>query len=219
MSFSGAAARGFYDTWSSDPDAEGDAQNIADLLRTAYAGEASVERIAAMHDFWSRDRADKGPVGPGGVDYAALPVIARAAATVKAENIAGDDTPWLIAAMLSSGYDGNAARWSEIAESLSGEVYASVRGRCWRRGRRNRACRSVFRGSAISSVRTVARTVASAISLVAALAGLDRIPSGDRARLLQEARIDPSPQGKWARAIMRQRPAGARRGPWRSSWR
>jgi hypothetical protein len=199
--FSGSASRGFYDAWSSDPDAEGDAQDIADLLRTAYAGEASAERVAAMHEFWSRDRADKGPVGPGGVDYAALPVIARAAATVKAENIAGDDTPWLIAAMLSSGYDRNAARWSEIAESLSGEV-------------RQRSWAMLATGTPQPRVPLSASRIRDFINadgsedrrvghlLVAALAGLDRIPSGDRAGLLREMSIDPAPRGKWARAIM-----------------
>ena len=34
----------------------------------------------------------------------------------------GDDAPWLIAAMLSSGYDMNASRWSDIADTLSGEA-------------------------------------------------------------------------------------------------
>jgi hypothetical protein len=199
--FSGSAARGFYDALGDDPDAEGASQDIADLLRTAYAGEASDERIGAMRDFWSRARADGGPAGPGGVDYAALPVIARAAATVKPENIAGNDTPWLIAAMLSAGYDRNAARWSDIAESLQGDA----RQRCWA---------MLATGSPQPRVPLSASRIRDFVSadvseagrvgrlLVAALAGLDRVPAADRADLLKSATIDPTPHGKWATAIM-----------------
>lgn len=199
--FSGAAARGFYDAWASDPEAEGPAQDIADLLRTAYAGEATEERIGAMHDFWSRPRADNGPAGPGGVDYAALPAIARAAASVKAENVAGDDTPWLIAAMLSSGYDHNAARWSDIAESLQGDA-------------RQRSWAMLATGTPQPRVPLSASRIRDFVSadgskdgrvghmLVAALAGLDRIPAADRGGLLRDMGINPSPSGKWARAIM-----------------
>jgi len=71
--FSGSAARGFYDAMGDQADADSKAQDVADLLRTAYAGDASDERIGAMRDFWKRDRADGGQAGPGGVDYAALP--------------------------------------------------------------------------------------------------------------------------------------------------
>ncbi|MBO9670211.1 MAG: hypothetical protein J7485_06825 [Sphingobium sp.] len=199
--FSGTAARGFYDSWNSEPDAEGPAQDIGDLLRTAYAGEASEERIGAMHDFWSRDRADKAAAGPGGVDYAALPVIARAAATVKPENIAGEDTPWLIAAMLSSGYDRSAARWSEIAEGLSGDA-------------RQRSWAMLATGTPQPRVPLAASRIRDFVGadeskdgrvghyLVASLAGLDRIPTTDRAGLLRDMGIDPAPRGKWARAIM-----------------
>jgi len=199
--FSGAAARGFYSAWSSDPEAQDPAQDIADLLQTAYVGGPSKDRIAAMHDFWIRDRADKGPAGPGGVDYAALPVIARAAATLKAENIAGDDTPWLIAAMLSSGYDRSAVLWSAIAESLSGDV-------------RQRSWAMLATGTPQPRVPLSASRIRDFLNadgsenrhvshlLVAALAGLDRIPSGDRSGLLQDMNIDTAPRGKWARAIM-----------------
>ncbi len=199
--FSGAAARGFYDALAAQPDADSAAQDIADQLRTAYAGVASDERIGAMRDFWSRARADGAPAGPGAVDYAALPVIARAAATVKPENIAGDDTPWLVAAMLSAGYDRSAARWADIAENLSG----AARQRSWAllatgapqpRVPLTRSRIEDFVGADDSEERHLGHM------LVAALGGLDRLPRDDRAAMLREAGVDPAPRGRWARAIM-----------------
>jgi hypothetical protein len=198
--FSGAAARGFYDALAEDPDADATAQDIADDLRTAFAGAATDERIGAMHDFWSRARADGAGAGPGGVDYAALPVLARAAATVKPDAVAGDDAPWLIAAMLSAGYDVNAARWSDIAEGLQGAA-------------RQRSWALLATGSPSARVPLTRQRIDNFIStdaseaqhmgklLVAALGGLGRLPGGDRAELLKAAGVDPAPRSRWARAI------------------
>ncbi len=194
--------------WPPSPNASTTAQDVADLLRTAYAGEAGEERIGAMRDFWSRERADGAPAGPGAVDYAALPVIARAAATVKPEAAAGDDTPWLVAAMLSGGYDRSAARWADIAENLDG----AARQRSWAllatgapqpRVPLTRARIESFVGADDSKGQYLGHM------LVAALGGLDRLPGGDRAEMLREAGVDPAPRGRWARAIMAS-PAGAR---------
>lgn len=199
--FSGAAARGFYDALAEDPDADSAAQDIADDLRTAYAGAATEERIGAMRDFWSRARADGAGPGPGGVDYAALPVLARAAATVKPDPIAGDDAPWLIAAMLSAGYDVNAARWSDIAEGLQG----AARQRSWAllatgapspRVPLTRQRIDDFVGADKSEAQHMGKL------LVAALGGLGRLPESDRAELLKAASVDPAPRTRWARAIM-----------------
>ncbi len=199
--FSGAAARGFYDALAEDPDADSAAQDIADELRTAYAGEAADERIAAMRAFWSRARADGARAGPVGIDYGALPVIARAAASVKADRTAADDAPWLIAAMLSAGYDANAARWSDVADSLP----ATARQRSWS---------LLATGTPSPRVPLTRQRIEDFVNadasqdrhsgqlLVAALGGLGRLPGNDQAELLKGANVDPVPRTRWARAIM-----------------
>ena len=199
--FSGAAARGYYDALGDQPDADSTAQDIADKLRTAYAGEASDERIAAMRGFWTRDTADGGRTGPGGVYYGALPAVARAAATVQPDKVAGDDTPWLIAAMLSAGYDRSAARWAEIAGGLQGVA-------------QQRSWALLATGAPQPVVPLTAQRIGSFVNddtseakhlahlLVAGLGGLGRLPHDQEVDLLKNAGIDPTPHTRWARALM-----------------
>jgi hypothetical protein len=199
--FSGSAARGFYSAFADQPEAPAAAQDIGDLLRTAFAGEADDERIGAMRDFWTRARADGGRAGPGGVDYAALPTIARAAASLAPDARAAGDTPWLIAAMLSGGYDRHAARWSQVADGLDGAA-------------RQRSWALLATGSPQPSVDLSAARIESFVGaddspaqrfgplLVAALGGLDRLPRAESAEMLRTAGIDTTPRRLWGRMIM-----------------
>jgi len=199
--FSGAAARGFHDALAEQTDASSAAQDAGDLLRVAYAGEANEARIAAMRAFWSRPRPDGARAGPGGVDYGALPALARAAASVTPDAVAAADTPWLLAAMLSSGYDRNAARWADVVESLDGAA-------------RQRSWALLATGAPESRVALSAGRIGEFVGadesaggrlgrmLVAGLGGLDRLPADARADLLKDAGVDPTPRQLWTRMLM-----------------
>jgi hypothetical protein len=118
--FSGEATLSYYAALADRDEADTAAAERADLLRGAYAGESIRARIDAMRGFWQARPADEWFAGPEGVYYGALPVIARAAAAIPATDGAADDTPWLLAAMLSGGYDRSAARWSVAIDRLQG---------------------------------------------------------------------------------------------------
>jgi hypothetical protein len=199
--FSGDAALGFLGQLAQAPDAPSSVNDTAELLRTAYAGETNSERAAAMRQYWSLVPADGAALGPGDVDYGALPVIARAAASMEPEASLGGDVPWLVAAMLSAGYDRNAARWATVAESLDG----AARLRSWALiaagapGRGNRVDAGRIQDFIGQDESAGGRAGA---LLVAALGGLGRLPAENQASLLEAAHIDPSPRGRWARALM-----------------
>lgn len=202
--FSGTAARGFFDQLSEQPDATSNALDLGEMLRTAYAGETTDERVAAMRSFWTASdltAAGETAPGPGGVHYGALPVLARAAASVEPDRSVGEATPWLIAAMLSGGYDRNAARWSNVVEKLEGAAG-------------ERAWALLATGSPTPQVKLSAKRIEDFVSqdesdnrllghvLIAALGGLGRLPADTRADLLKGMGIDPVAHSRWARALM-----------------
>ncbi|HZV17182.1 MAG TPA: hypothetical protein VFF84_00625 [Sphingobium sp.] len=205
--FSGSASRDFHAALADEDDADDAATARGDLLRTAYTGGSASERIAAMRQWWTGASADGGRTGPGGVHYGNLPALARAAAVLPASDEAGEDTPWLIAAMLAGGYDNHAARWSAVANRLDGEA-----------GERSWALLATGLPSpqiGLSGDR-IARFVSRdesegkqlGRSLVAALAGLGRLPAGDRVKLLRDNGIETAPRTRWQRALL----AAAQRG-------
>ncbi len=199
--FSGAASRSFYAALADDGDADNVATERGNLLRDAYSGDSIRARIDAMRQYWLGQPADGWFAGPEGVHYGALPVIARAAATIPATAGAGNDTPWLIAAMLSGGYDRSAARWTAALGQLDGVA-------------RERSWALLATGLPTPQLDLSADRIEAFVSadgskyrqlghgLVAALGGLGRLPAADRARLLQEAGIDTTPRKPWASGIM-----------------
>jgi len=205
--FSGKAALDFYGALAADPDASPAASDRAEMLDNAYRGDSIRARVDAMRQYWSAAPADGWAGGQGGVNYGALPAIARAAAAIPPNAALGEDAPWLIAAMLSGGYDNSAARWASVLGRIEGEAG-------------QRAWALLATGLPQAAVDLSASRIGSFVSadssegqhyahsLVAALGGLDRLPADVRARLLQESGIDPAPRRKWSRAIM----AAAQRG-------
>jgi hypothetical protein len=101
---SGDAYAGLVAASASD-DANEATNTLADALRTAHAGESSDDRFAAMRTLWQ-----------GAVDldrrYAAMVLMARAAAALPVGTEVGGDAPLLIGAMLAGGYDANAQAWA-----------------------------------------------------------------------------------------------------------
>jgi len=199
--FSGAASLDFYSALAEQPGADEAATTRGDLLRTAYAGSSASERIGAMRRLWSMPSAQGEWRGAGDVYYGTLPVLARAAAVLPPTADAGEDMPWLIAAMLSGGYDGQAARWSGAVNRLDG----AARERSWAllatglpspqldlsRGRIEN-----FISQDEGEKKQFGR------SLVAALAGLGRLPEDARAQLLRDNAIETAPKNRWQRALM-----------------
>jgi hypothetical protein len=205
--FSGAASLSYYAALASSDGADDAATERGTFLRQAYAGESIRARIDGMRSFWQIQPTDGWFAGPQGVNYGVLPVIARAAAILPATAGSGEDTPWLVAAMLSGGYDRSAARWTATLDRVDG----AARERTWALLATGleapRLDLSASRIDAFVSADGSERQLLGHC-LVAALGGLDRLPAADRARLLQEAGINPASRRPWARGIM----AAAQRG-------
>jgi len=198
--FSGDAARDFYAALAADADADPAASDRAEALGAAYRGDSIRRRVDAMRQIWSAPAGDGWAADHEGISYGALPMIARAAAAIPPNAALGDDVPWLIASMLSGGYDGNAARWASVV----GRVEGAAGERAWA---------LLATGAADASVDLSAGRIESFVkadsaaggglgrNLVAALGGLDRLPADARARLLQESGVNTASRRTWVRAI------------------
>ena len=108
--FSNAA---LVDLYAQAADAEGDVGRDAPtaLLRAAYVGDSQDARMAAIRDLWS-DADDK----PGRL-YASEILTARAVARLRPSDDFASDYERLIASMLSTGLDRQAARWAPLVEA------------------------------------------------------------------------------------------------------
>ncbi|MET0239328.1 MAG: hypothetical protein ABW184_05460 [Sphingobium sp.] len=199
--FSGAVLASFY-TRLGDPSDDGQARptDLFEAFRSAYAGDSIDARVDGMRRLWTMKPADGAAMGPGGVSFAALPAIARAAAALPPSAEAGADTPWILAAMFSSGYDRSAARWTGIVGAMDGDGAD----RAWALlavglpdgpAAQPRARIDAFIEGDASEGKVASRM------LVAALAGLGRIAPDDAAELKTQLRMQPVLRSRWARAI------------------
>jgi hypothetical protein len=159
-----------------------------DLLRSAFGAASGADRYKAMESLWGR--------GTNPVDrYAAMVATARAAAALPVGTTVADD-PWqLIGSMFAGGYDNRAIDWVPTV---------NVGSRAW----------GVL---AVGSPRPLNGTTASAVSsfsgsddsldyrrsklLLAGLAGLGRIDSGQAASAASDLGVDLGKQTRWTRAI------------------
>lgn len=199
---SGAALADFYSQLG-DPDLEDRGPDgLFSAFRRAYGSDTIGGRIDGMRDFWSLPPADGYPAGPGGVNYAALPALARAAASLPPAQNAGDALPWLIAAMLSSGYDRNAARWIGATEALDGEA----RERAWALLAvglpEEDAARLGDRVQSFINTDRSENAVASRM-LVASLAGLGRISTDNARELADQLDMTLAANPRWSQALSR----------------
>ena len=160
-------------------------------LRTAYADGRAEERMEALRDLW--DDGD-GPLQR----YGRRILTAGAAARIPPSEERAEDADDLIAAMLSAGLDGEAARWSAVVAAGNGDELA------W-------ALLAV--GSPRPAVDLSAATVRNfrdaddsrgdraSQMLVAALAGLERLPLAEAAQLAREFEFDLAAEDRWTRAL------------------
>lgn len=186
--FSNKALVGFYSQVGVDGDAAPEVADRIDALRTAYRGASVDERLQAMRTLW---RDDAQP------DFVGLIATARAAAALPIGSVEPQDVTNLVAAMLTAGYDRNAARWSGVVRQSEGEGAGDL----W----------ALLAVGAPSSVVDISEGRISSFvegsggrkgqMLIASLAGLARLNSQASASLAQDNGLNLKANSRWARAI------------------
>ncbi|SCW49313.1 hypothetical protein SAMN02927924_00901 [Sphingobium faniae] len=186
--FSSRALVGFYSQLGTGSDVPAAMADRAEALRAAYGGSTVGARLQGMHTVW-QDNARP--------DYVGLIATARAAAALPTAQVEARDAANLVAAMLTAGYDRNAALWSRAAGTLNGDGASDL----W-------ALLSVGAPSAVVDISQsrVSDYIKEAGDergrlLVAALAGLARLPPSDAASLAQDNGFTLAANSRWARAI------------------
>ncbi len=160
-------------------------------LREAYVATDPVTRIAAMRGLWD------GEAEAGVIDsFAGHILTAYAAARIPASDASAEAAGDLIASMLTAGLDRDAATWRNVVEpgslgwaliALSDPEGSAV----------NAALVEDFIGNDASS------DARKSAFLVAGLAGLGRISSGDVSSLGSQSGADLNRQTRWTRTIAR----------------
>ncbi|MCI4588802.1 hypothetical protein MOK15_01590 [Sphingobium sp. BYY-5] len=186
--FSNAALVDFYGQLGTDGDAPNDVADKIDALRTAYSGATVGDRLGGMRNWW-QDGAKP--------DYVGLIATARAAAALPVSQAAAQDAANLVAAMLTAGYDRNAARWARAVGQIDGAGASQF----W-------ALLAVGAPSPVVDISSsrVSGYVGDAGAdkgrlLIAALAGLSRLSAEDAASLAQDNGFALAANSRWARAI------------------
>ncbi len=183
--FSNAALVDFYGSLYDNSDPAERTGTVAATLRAAYVGAASA-RVDALKALWASDNATRYQ------RYARLILGARAAATLPSADAAApaDD---MIAAMLSSGFDLQAARWagSVTSGSLGWGLLAVG------------APRPTF-GIDSGTMRTFVNAGDGPLRgqfLFAGLAGLGRVPANEIETLAREFEVPIGRATSWTRAL------------------
>ena len=184
--FSSAALVDLYGEVYDEADPADRAGTTANDLHSAFTGEPAA-RLAALRTLWT-------PTGDTYQLYARQILTARPAAMIPADvALNSGDSDALVAAMLSSGLDLQAMRWSNKVDSGSlGWAMLAV-------------------GSPRSSIAPGASDIEKLSSgnsqrgqfLFAGLAGLGRLPKGDIGSLAQSLQIPIGRQDSWTRALDR----------------
>jgi hypothetical protein len=182
-----------------DEAGEVDTDSPAGRLRAAYRGDDEDARLAAMHSLW-----DAAANGAGGERdrYAASILTARAATAIVPSSDQADDMAGLVAAMLSAGLDRQAMRWARVAEdadTTDGDrawaMLAVGAPRAAVTVTPDRIRAFVERAGAAGGQRSAL--------LIAALAGLGRLPGADAARLARSVGVTLGQPGGYADALRR----------------
>lgn len=195
--YSNAAMVDFYSTLADQSDQTRNDTSPQALLQTAYAGDGTPARMAALQSLWTQPNLD--PIH----HYARLILTARAAARVPVDSAQSKTVDALTASMMTAGLDIQAARWSRIAND--GDDDAA-----------RRAWGLLAVGAPTVAVDVSERRLNAYRStgvlrsrfLVAALAALGRIRSSDAVRLAGDFNVRIDQTTVWSRTI----DAAARRG-------
>jgi hypothetical protein len=160
------------------------------LLQSAYVGEGTLARMTALQALWTQPNLD--PLH----QYARYILTARAAARVPVEAAQSKSIDAVTAAMMSSGLDLQAARWSRIAND--GDDDAAKR--AWGLLAVGAPSVSVDISERRLSVYRSTGALRSRF-LVAALAALGRIQPADAARITGDFSVAIGQKTIWSRAI------------------
>jgi hypothetical protein len=173
------------------------AGTVGARLRTAWTSRDPAERLEAIRSLW--DGAESPPER-----HARLILTAGAAARIPPDSTHAADAPNLIASLLSTGLDRRAAAWSRVAEESGDQrAWAMIAAAAPRPSvdlGRNRIQAFIEADDSAGRRRSA--------MLVAALAGLGRIPEDDASRFAASVGGRLGDTGVWASAI--DRAAGAR---------
>lgn len=185
--FSSAALVGVYGQISTDGDAPAALADRVDALRAAHAAGTVGARIDAMRILWGGDERPS---------YAGLIATSRAAAALPVAQADAQDATRLIAAMLSAGYDRNAAHWGRALGQLQGDVRDA-----WALLALGAPTSVVDIGQGRVSDYIGAVGPQKGRMLLAGLAGLSRLSAQDAAQLAADNGLTLVPNSRWSRAI------------------
>ena len=159
-----------------------------DLLRSAFGGATGADRYAAMTSLWN---GGNNPINR----YAAMVATARAAAALPVGTDVGDD-PWqLIGSMMAGGYDNRAIEWVPTVNVGSRSWGVLAVGLPRPLNGTTAGAVSTFSGNDDSSDYQRSKL------LLAGLAGLGRIDSGQAASAASDLGVDLGKETHWTRAI------------------
>ncbi|KPL67357.1 hypothetical protein SZ64_04105 [Erythrobacter sp. SG61-1L] len=184
---SSSALVDLYSQIYSTPEVGGDAAQRAGLLREAYVAADPADRMQAMRDLW-------GGTSP---DYGRLVLTAYAAARVSPSKDLEADAPLLISSMLAAGLDRNAMRWASVVPQGSTGWALLALAQPRREGAVSQSAVDSFFDDDGSSGQRKSQF------LLAGLAGLGRLESGDARSLAGTLKVNLTRESAWSRMITR----------------
>lgn len=164
---SGSAMVDLYSQLYADADTSSEWEDRADSLRDAYTLQDPKDRLSAMRALW------KG--ADGQVLYGRQVLTAAACARMSPSTDLADAAADIIASMLSAGYDANAQRWSQVVAAGS-QGWALIALAAPQTGMVDTGSIDTYAGADTSDGKHKSAL------LVAGLAGLERLSSGEASR-------------------------------------
>jgi len=178
-----------YSAVYAEPAADAETADRAATLREAYLAAAPAARVAAMQRLW-----DAGEAIGGGDGYGARVLTAYAAARIPVDAAHADAAGGLVMAMLTAGLDRDALAWREVVDQGSlgwALITLAAPGDT-----------SVGQGGVDDFLDDDDSPGArKSAFLVAGLAGLDKLSSGDAGALAGRIGMDLARETRWSRAI------------------
>ncbi|APE28935.1 hypothetical protein [Aurantiacibacter gangjinensis] len=171
--------------WASDRYDAADKQLPAQL-REAYVANTVADRVAAMRSLWGEN-----------ADYGRLVLTAYAAARLPVNEALADDAGTFIASMLAAGLDRNALRWgATVPEGSQGWALLAL-AQPDRSGNVSRGAVDSYLDSDDSA------DMRKSAFLLAGLAGLGRIDSGDLSDFTDRVGVNLTRSSAWSEKISR----------------
>ncbi len=182
---SSAAMVDLYSELWADPEIGSDDKGDARQLREAYVASDPQARMSAIQSLW----------GGSTPDYGREVLTAYAAARLPVDKSLADDAAPIIASMLTAGLDRNAVRWARVVDEGSQGWALLALAQPERQGAVPSSALDSYLGDDKSSNQRKSRF------LLAGLAGLGRLDTGDVRSFSRRLGVDLDRQTKWSEAI------------------